>query len=161
MSLRCEMSMAKLINHQQRSEFWIWGFLHYIPHVAFTWEPGCTQACLMTTYIVVSTRVVYGSHHSIGRRLTLFVCFCPAALSWIMQFASCLCIWSNDLVDLIAHYSYTYSDDMFNRNEAPPMAVLVHTRGSIPEIIRENHHASVVWNWYHWVAIAYLYQPSP
>ena len=27
--------------------------------------------------------------------------------------------------------------------------------------IRENHHASVVWNWYHWVAIAYLYQPSP
>ena len=29
---------------------------------------------------------------------------------------------------------------------------------SIP---RENHHASVVWNWYHWVAIAYLYQPSP
>ena len=28
-------------------------------------------------------------------------------------------------------------------------------------ILRENHHASVVWNWYHWVAIAYLYQPSP
>ena len=28
-------------------------------------------------------------------------------------------------------------------------------------IIRENHHASVVWNWYHWVTIAYLYQPSP
>ena len=27
--------------------------------------------------------------------------------------------------------------------------------------LRENHHASVVWNWYHWVAIAYLYQPSP
>ena len=27
-------------------------------------------------------------------------------------------------------------------------------------ILRENHHASVVWNWYHWVAIAYLYQPS-
>ena len=30
-----------------------------------------------------------------------------------------------------------------------------------PSILRENHHASVVWNWYHWVAIAYLYQPSP
>ena len=29
------------------------------------------------------------------------------------------------------------------------------------KILRENHHASVVWNWYHWVAIAYLYQPSP
>ena len=28
-------------------------------------------------------------------------------------------------------------------------------------ILRENHHASVVWNWYNWVAIAYLYQPSP
>ena len=28
-------------------------------------------------------------------------------------------------------------------------------------VLRENHHASVVWNWYHWVAIAYLYQPSP
>ena len=28
-------------------------------------------------------------------------------------------------------------------------------------LLRENHHASVVWNWYHWVAIAYLYQPSP
>ena len=28
-------------------------------------------------------------------------------------------------------------------------------------ILRENHHASVVWIWYHWVAIAYLYQPSP
>ena len=28
-------------------------------------------------------------------------------------------------------------------------------------ILRENHHASVVWTWYHWVAIAYLYQPSP
>ena len=26
-------------------------------------------------------------------------------------------------------------------------------------IIRENHHASVVWNCYHCVAIAYLYQP--
>ena len=29
------------------------------------------------------------------------------------------------------------------------------------QVLRENHHASVVWNWYHWVAIAYLYQPSP
>ena len=28
-------------------------------------------------------------------------------------------------------------------------------------IIRETHFASVVWNWYHRVAIAYLYQPSP
>ena len=28
-------------------------------------------------------------------------------------------------------------------------------------LLRENHLASVVWNWYHWVAIAYLYQPSP
>ena len=32
-------------------------------------------------------------------------------------------------------------------------------RGAL--ISRENHHASVVWNWYHWVAIAYLYQPTP
>ena len=28
-------------------------------------------------------------------------------------------------------------------------------------ILRKKHHASVVWNWYHGVAIAYLYQPSP
>ena len=27
--------------------------------------------------------------------------------------------------------------------------------------IRENHHAPVVWNLYHWVAIEYLYQPCP
>ena len=27
--------------------------------------------------------------------------------------------------------------------------------------VRENHHASVVWNSYDWVPIAYLYQPSP
>ena len=25
-----------------------------------------------------------------------------------------------------------------------------------PWILRENHHASVVWNWYHWVSIAYI-----
>ena len=28
-------------------------------------------------------------------------------------------------------------------------------------ISRESHHALVVWHWYHWVAIAYLYQRNP
>ena len=31
-------------------------------------------------------------------------------------------------------------------------------QSSLQNILRENHHISVVWNWYHWVAIAYLYQ---
>ena len=31
---------------------------------------------------------------------------------------------------------------------------------TLQSVLRENHHASVVWNWYHWVAIVYLNQPS-
>ena len=51
--------------------------------------------------------------------------------------------------------------DFFPYSQCVYKCSLAYTHFAWRLILRENHHASVVWNWYHWVAIAYLYQPSP
>ena len=48
-----------------------------------------------------------------------------------------------------------------NRNWLYLHAGIIDTAAQTEMGLRENHHASVVRNWYHWVPIAYLYQPSP